>query len=34
MHQVVDQDGVDQVLLFVIDILREEATFFVPNDLV
>jgi manganese-dependent inorganic pyrophosphatase len=34
MRQVADQDGVDQVLLFVIDILREEATFLVPNDLV
>ena len=27
-------DGADQVLLFVIDILREEATLLVPNDLV
>ena len=29
-----DRDGADQVLLFVIDILREEATLLVPNDLV
>lgn len=28
------EDGVDQVLLFVVDILREEATLLVPNDLV
>ena len=28
------EDGVDQVLLFVVDILKEEATLFVPNDLV
>ncbi|MBR9763787.1 MAG: manganese-dependent inorganic pyrophosphatase [Rhodobacteraceae bacterium] len=28
------EDGVDQVLLFVVDILNEEATLFVPNDLV
>jgi Inorganic pyrophosphatase/exopolyphosphatase len=27
------EDGVDQVLLFVVDILNEEATFFTPNDL-
>jgi manganese-dependent inorganic pyrophosphatase len=27
------EDGVDQVLLFVVDILNEEATFFIPNDL-
>ena len=27
------EDGVDQVLLFVVDILNEEATFFVPNEL-
>jgi len=31
---VAEEDGVDQVLLFVIDILREEATLLVPNDLV
>ena len=31
---VVRADGVDQVLLFVIDILNEEATLLVPNDLV
>lgn len=28
------EDGVDQVLLFVVDILNEEATLFVPNELV
>ena len=28
------EDGVDQVLLFVVDILNEEATLLVPNDLV
>ena len=27
-------DGVDQVLLFVVDILKEEATLLIPNDLV
>ncbi|MGR3621586.1 manganese-dependent inorganic pyrophosphatase [Pseudophaeobacter sp.] len=31
---VQDEDGVDQVLLFVVDILKEEATLLVPNDLV
>ena len=31
---VAEEDGVDQVLLFVVDILNEEATLFVPNDLV
>ena len=34
MPGVAQQDGADQVLLFVIDILREEATLLVPNDLV
>ncbi len=34
MTDVAQQDGADQVLLFVIDILREEATLLVPNDLV
>ncbi|MFN0113643.1 MAG: manganese-dependent inorganic pyrophosphatase [Paracoccaceae bacterium] len=34
MEGVAKQDGADQVLLFVIDILREEATLLVPNDLV
>ena len=34
MTAVAKEDGVDQVLLFVIDILNEEATLFVPNDLV
>lgn len=34
MTQVAKEDGVDQVLLFVIDILNEEATLLVPNDLV
>ena len=34
MVDVAKEDGVDQVLLFVIDILNEEATLLVPNDLV
>ncbi len=34
MGDVAKEDGADQVLLFVIDILREEATLLVPNDLV
>lgn len=34
MEPVAAEDGVDQVLLFVVDILREEATLLVPNDLV
>jgi manganese-dependent inorganic pyrophosphatase len=34
MTTVAQEDGVDQVLLFVVDILNEEATLLVPNDLV
>ena len=34
METVAAEDGVDQVLLFVVDILREEATLLVPNDMV
>ncbi|HEY0276426.1 MAG TPA: manganese-dependent inorganic pyrophosphatase [Paenirhodobacter sp.] len=34
MVDVAREDGADQVLLFVIDILKEEATLLVPNDLV
>ncbi|KMW60044.1 Manganese-dependent inorganic pyrophosphatase [Candidatus Rhodobacter oscarellae] len=34
MGDVAAEDGVDQVLLFVVDILREEATLLVPNALV
>ena len=34
MVDVAKEDGVDQVLLFVVDILNEEATLMVPNDLV
>lgn len=34
MVAVAAEDGADQVLLFVVDILREEATLLVPNDLV
>ncbi len=34
MGDVAQEDGVDQVLLFVVDILNEEATLLVPNDLV
>ena len=33
MTPVAEEDGADQVLLFVIDILEEEATLLVPNDL-
>ncbi len=33
MTTVASEDGVDQVLLFVVDILNEEATMLVPNDL-
>ncbi|MCC1480415.1 manganese-dependent inorganic pyrophosphatase [Roseibaca sp. Y0-43] len=33
METVATEDGADQVLLFVVDILREEATMLVPNDL-
>ena len=34
MPKVAAEDGADQVLLFVVDILNEEATLLVPNDLV
>ncbi|KEP70999.1 inorganic pyrophosphatase [Thioclava dalianensis] len=34
MADVAKEDGVDQVLLFVVDILNEEATMLIPNDLV
>ncbi len=34
MGPVALEDGVDQVLLFVVDILNEESTLLVPNDLV
>ena len=34
MEAVAAEDGADQVLLFVVDILKEEATLLVPNDLV
>jgi manganese-dependent inorganic pyrophosphatase len=33
MTDVAKEDGVDQVLLFVVDILNEEATMMIPNDL-
>lgn len=33
MGAVAAEDGVDQVLLFVVDILNEEATMLIPNDL-
>jgi manganese-dependent inorganic pyrophosphatase len=33
MVDVAKEDGADQVLLFVVDILREEATMLIPNDL-
>ena len=34
MQTVAAEDGADQVLLFVVDILNEEATLLVPNELV
>jgi manganese-dependent inorganic pyrophosphatase len=34
MKEVASEDGVDEVLLFVVDILNEEATLLVPNDIV
>jgi manganese-dependent inorganic pyrophosphatase len=34
MVDVAKEDGADQVLLFVVDIIKEEATLLVPNDLV
>ncbi len=34
MADVAKEDGADQVLLFVVDIIKEEATLLVPNDLV
>ena len=34
MPAVAAEDGADEVLLFVVDILREEATLFIPNDTV
>jgi len=34
MTTVAAEDGVDQVLLFVVDIIKEEATMLIPNDLV
>ncbi len=33
MPTVASEDGVDQVLLFVVDILNEESTMLIPNDL-
>jgi len=33
MEAVAKEDGADQVLLFVVDIIREEATMLIPNDL-
>ena len=33
MPSVASEDGVDQVLLFVVDILREESTMLIPNAL-
>ena len=34
MGEVAEEDGVDQVLFFLVDILNEEALFFIPNDVV
>ena len=33
MPGVASEDGADQVLLFVVDILNEEATMLIPNEL-
>ena len=33
MPKIANEDGVDQVLLFVVDIINEEATMLIPNDL-
>ncbi|WP_422074946.1 manganese-dependent inorganic pyrophosphatase [Tranquillimonas rosea] len=33
-RQVAEEDGVDEVLMFIVDILKEEATLLVPNDTV
>ena len=32
MDNIKESENLDEVLLFVIDILNEEATFFVPNE--
>lgn len=32
MKEVAQEDGVDEVLLFIVDILNEEATLLIPND--
>jgi manganese-dependent inorganic pyrophosphatase len=34
MATVATEDGVDQVLLFVVDILNEQATLLIPNDMI
>ena len=34
MEEIEEKEGVDQILFFVIDILKEEATLLVPNNLV
>ena len=34
MTDVAKEDGADQVILFVVDILKEEATLLIPNALV
>ena len=34
MEEIEEKEGVDQILFFVIDILKEEATLFIPNELV
>ena len=34
MPTVAKEDGVDEVLLFVVDIIKEEATMLIPNDMV
>ena len=34
MEEIEEKEGVDQILFFVIDILKEEATLLMPNNLV
>ena len=34
MPGVAEEDGAAQVLLFIVDILKEEATLLLPNDMV
>ena len=34
MKTIVEEDSIDQILFFVVDIFKEEATLFIPNDTV